>query len=94
MTETRKVFIQLLRDSPAKLREQLLLIGPAEVVLSVCELALNVQENNVQLKITDHQRQYIEQLVDRLVPLRRKRQFLAKRRQGRTLLKTLLKAGK
>ena len=94
MTETRKVYIQLLRDSPSKLRNNLLLIGPSEVLLAVCELALNVRENNVQLKVTSSQRQYIEQLADRLVPLRRKRLFLANHREGRSLMKSSLRSTK
>lgn len=90
MSESRKVLVQLLRDSPAKLREQLLLIGPPEVILSVCELALNVRENNIRIKLTKDQLQYIEQLSDRVVSLKRKRVFLARRQQGRQLLSTLL----
>ena len=88
--ESRQVLLRLLRDSPLKLREHLLLSGPPDIVLAVCELALNVKSGNVKAKLTKEQSQFILQLVDRLVPLHRKRRFLAQKPAGRSLLRLLL----
>ena len=94
MSENRTVLLQLLRDSTPKLRAHLLSTGPLETVLAVCELALNISEGNFHVNVTSKQHQYITQLADRHVPLKRKRYFLVNRPDGRKLLQYLLKGVK
>ena len=72
-----------LRECSRELRRIIFQKGPVSAILFVCELALNYQKGTFDSKkngkelLSSFQKRFVEQLADRLLPIRRKRKFLA-----------------
>lgn len=80
MQPERKVWLQLLKQSPASVRKVLFLKGPINLVLLVCELSLNFIQGHLKVspKPTKYQLSYINSLSLRRISVERKRKFLGK----------------
>ena len=78
MSSSQSVWTEPLRQVSPKLRKALIAQGPVEVILSVCELALNYTLGNLNINPTKRQSKFIEQIADRTISVQRKRRFLVK----------------
>ena len=80
MSSSQSVWTEPLRQVSPKLRKALIAQGPVEVILSVCELALNytLGRPNLNINPTKRQSKFIEQIADRTISVQRKRRFLVK----------------
>ena len=78
MSSSQSVWTEPLRQVSPKLRKALIAQGPVEVILSVCELALNYTLGNLNINPTKRQSKFIEQIADRTISVQRKRRVLIK----------------
>ena len=91
MSQMRRVWTEALNVAAPKLQKHILQLGPVDVILAICEIALNIISGNLSINSTKRQKGFLHQLADRSVSIKRKRVFLLKA-TGLRLLAHLLKA--
>ena len=89
MTAKGNIWLQTLALAQPKLRKHILLLGRANYVLAVCELALNYELGNYKVKLSAQQRLYVRKLANRNIKFKQKQAFLATPK-GLVILKALL----
>ena len=78
MTSASEVWLQALRASPPKLLKHIFRLGPIDVILTICELSLNYKDGSYRPELSKQQKGYTIKFADRLISVKRKRNFLVK----------------